>query len=69
MILAGDRLLITKETGELVLAAASPQAYRPLAHAQILPATIRALPALSDGRLYVRNSDNRTPVLACFDLR
>jgi outer membrane protein assembly factor BamB len=69
VILAGDRLLIAKETGELVLAAASPQAYRPLAQAQILPATVRALPALSDGLLYVRNSDTRTPVLACFDLR
>jgi len=69
VILAGDRLLIAKETGEIVLAAASPQAYRQLAHAQLLPATVRALPALSDGVLYVRNSDNRTPVLACFDLR
>ena len=36
--LAGDRLLIARETGELVLAAASPQAYRPLARAQILQA-------------------------------
>ena len=40
-----------------------------MARAQILPATIRALPALADGLLYVRNSDTRTPVLACFDLR
>ena len=47
--LAGDRLLILKETGELVLAAATPQAYRPLVQAQVLPATARSLPALADG--------------------
>jgi len=67
--IAGDRLLILKETGELILAAASPQAYRPLAQAQILPPTVRALPALSDGLLYVRNSDTRNAVLVCLNLR
>jgi outer membrane protein assembly factor BamB len=67
--LAGDRLLIARETGELVLAAASPQAFRQLAAAQILPPTIRALPALADGFLYVRNSDTSNPVLVCLDLR
>jgi hypothetical protein len=68
-MLAGDRLLIARETGELVLAAASPQGYRPLAKAQILPPTIRALPALSDGFLYIRNSDTRSAVLICLNLR
>jgi len=69
VLLAGDWLLIARETGELVLAAASPQAYRPLAQAQILPPTIRALPALADGLLYIRNSDTRDPVLVCLNLR
>jgi outer membrane protein assembly factor BamB len=63
--LAGDRLLIARETGELVLAAASAQAFRALAKAQILPPTVRALPALSDGLLYVRNDNT----LVCLDLR
>lgn len=67
--LAGDRLLILRETGELVMAEASPQAYRPLARAQILPATARSLPALSDGFLYARNNDTRNDVLVCLDLR
>ena len=48
--LAGDRLLIARETGELVLAAASPEAFRPLAKAQVLRGTVRALPAI-DRRL------------------
>ena len=69
VILAGDRLLILKETGELVLAAATPQAYRPLAQAQILPATARSLPALSDGFLYARNNDTHKDTLVCLDLR
>ena len=65
VILAGNRLVILKETGELILAAASPDRFRPLARAQILPATLRAYPALSDGYLFVRNENT----LVCFDLR
>jgi outer membrane protein assembly factor BamB len=68
--LAGDKLVILRETGELMLADASPQAFRPLARAQILPPTLRAHPALADGFLFVRNSDtNNHDTLACFDLR
>jgi outer membrane protein assembly factor BamB len=65
VILAGNRLVIVKETGELILAAASPDRFRPIARAQILPATVRAYPALSDGYLFVRNENT----LVCFDLR
>lgn len=67
--LAGDRLLILRETGELILAAATPQAFRPIAQAQVLPPTIRATPALANGFLYVRNSDTRDNTLVCLDLR
>ena len=68
--LAGDTLVILREPGELVLAQASPQAFRPIARAQILPPTLRAYPAIADGILYVRNSDTGGhDVLAAFDLR
>jgi outer membrane protein assembly factor BamB len=63
--LVGDRLLILRETGELILAAASPDGFKPFARAQVLPPTLRAYPALSDGFLYVRNDDT----LVCLDLR
>jgi outer membrane protein assembly factor BamB len=63
--LVGDRLLIARETGELLMAAASPDGFRPLAEAQILPPTLRALPAVSDGLIYLRNDDT----LVCLDLR
>jgi outer membrane protein assembly factor BamB len=63
--LVGDRLLIARESGELVLAAASPDAFRPLAKAQVLRAVVRAMPAVSDGFVYLRNENT----LVCLDLR
>ena len=62
--LAGDRLLVLRESGELVLAPASPDAFRPLARAQILPGVVRAYPAIVDGFVYLRNGDT----LVCLDL-
>ena len=69
VLLAGDRLLIMRETGELVMAAATPDAYRPIAHAQILPPTVRSYPVLADGLLYARNNDTHKDALVCLDLR
>jgi outer membrane protein assembly factor BamB len=63
--LAGDRLLILREGGEMVLAAASPAAYKPISTAKILPATIRSYPALANGLLYVRNEKT----LVCLNLK
>ena len=63
--LAGNRLVIMRESGELLLAAASPKSFQQIAAAQVLPATVRAYPALSDGVLYVRNDDT----LVALDLR
>ena len=55
LILAGDKLLIQKTDGELVLAAADKTRFRPLARAQVLDGTAQPLPALSGGLLYVRD--------------
>ncbi len=63
--LAGDLLVILRESGELMLAEATPAALRPLARARILPGVVRAYPALADGRLYARNTDT----LVAVDLR
>jgi len=63
--LAGNRLLIVRENGEMVLAAASPDGFKALTRAQILPATVRAYPAIADGMVYVRNDNT----LVCLDLR
>jgi hypothetical protein len=63
--LAGDRLLVVRESGEVVLAPATPDAFKPLARAQVLTGTVRAYPAVSDGFVYVRNDNT----LICLDLR
>jgi outer membrane protein assembly factor BamB len=63
--LAGNRLVIIRESGELILAAVSPKSFQPVAKAQILPPTVRAYPALADGVLYVRNDNT----LVALDLR
>jgi outer membrane protein assembly factor BamB len=65
VMLAGDHLVIMREGGELVLADASPSGFRPIARAQVLSPVVRALPALANGLLYVRNENT----LVCVDLR
>ena len=63
--LAGRRLLVLRENGELILTPASPDGFKPVARAQILPQGVRAYPALAGGRLYARSKDT----LVCVDLR
>jgi outer membrane protein assembly factor BamB len=63
--LVGDRLLVIREGGEMLLAPASPQGFKPLARAQVLPGVVRPLPAIADGFVYVRNENT----LVCLDLR
>jgi len=53
--LAGDHLLVMRESGELVMAPATPKEFRPARRAQLLPREVRAYPALAGGRIYVRN--------------
>jgi outer membrane protein assembly factor BamB len=57
-ILAGDKLLIMKTDGELILAEPSPKAYRPLAKARLFDTTVQALPALSNGLLFARDTQS-----------
>lgn len=65
ILLAGKQLLILTEKGELILAPASADAFRPTAQAQVLAFNSRAYPALCDGYLYARSTDK----LVCVDLR
>jgi outer membrane protein assembly factor BamB len=63
--LAGNRLLIVRESGEIVLAEASPTGYKPVASAAALPKVVRAYPAIADGRIYIRNEKS----LVCLNLK
>ena len=65
LMVAGDRLLVLTEKGELILAPANPDGFKPVSHAQILGFTARAYPALADGLYYARDKNK----LVCVDLR
>ena len=65
LILAGDSLLYLTVNGELIRAAASPDGFKELGRAQVLPTFARAHPALADGFFYARSKDK----LFCLDLR
>jgi outer membrane protein assembly factor BamB len=67
-ILAGDKLLLECVDGRLVLIAADPQAYRELASATIASDPLRALPALSNGRLYIRTTPASGGKLMCLQV-
>src|SRR5688572_8026264 len=55
--LAGTHLLVLKEDGELVIAAASPKGFQSVRKARLLSGTVRPYPALAGGRLYARSED------------
>lgn len=65
LIKADGKLLIQKTDGELVLAELNSDRYIEKSRTRLLTGTIRALPALADGRYFVRNDR----VLKCVDLR
>jgi outer membrane protein assembly factor BamB len=64
LLLADGKLVVAKTDGELLLVRPDPTGLSVLSRARVLDGTVRALPALANGRLYVR--DDRA--LACLDL-
>ena len=58
-IVAGGKLLIQTLTGELILADASPEAYREHGRANLLTGRFWTVPALADGKLHCRNNNGR----------
>jgi outer membrane protein assembly factor BamB len=57
LLRAGDKLIVVKTNGELLLAQASPERFQPLSRHQLTTRDTRALPALGDGCLYIRDSE------------
>lgn len=66
LIVSAGKLILLSETGNLVVAEASPKSYQPLAQAQILEGRCWTTPVLSRGRLLVRNADGQ---VVCLDVR
>jgi outer membrane protein assembly factor BamB len=65
VILAGDDLLILNESGELIRAAASPEAFKVKDRAQILGRDVRAYAALAGGLYFARDKNK----VVCVDLK
>lgn len=63
-ILAGDKLVVLTDTGELTVVAATPASYQELARADVLEGKCWSTPALVDGRVYLRS----TKEAACVEL-
>ena len=64
LIMADGKLIILTTDGELVVAEASPKAYKEIAAAQILEGSCLTAPTLAGGRLYLRNLSE----IICLDL-
>jgi len=65
LIFAESKLIILSDKGELLMAEASPEEFKPLARAQVLGGLCWTPPALASGRLYVRNARGE---VVCLDL-
>lgn len=64
-ILAGDKLVVLSDAGELVIVAATPDRYQELSRAKILSGKCWSTPAYSDGKLFVRSTEEG----ACVSLK
>ena len=56
LILAGDKLLILTETGDIVLADPSPSGYKEISRKHVLGARNWVQPTLANGRIFARNN-------------
>ncbi len=65
LIAADGLLIILGERGQLVLAEATPEAYRELSRAQVLTGKCWTSPTLAHGKLYLRNQKE----ILCIEMR
>lgn len=65
LILFDGTLLVWRQVGELVVVEATPSAYHEIARHTLLEGRSWTVPALADGRLFVRNNAG---ALACYQL-
>ncbi len=68
LLLADEKLLLLKPDGTLVLARPTPERYEELSRVSISRHTTRALPALSRGRLFLRDNRSDGGEFICFQL-
>jgi outer membrane protein assembly factor BamB len=66
LMAADGKLIVLGDRGELMVAAASPEGFKPTARAQVLGGKCWTVPVLANGRIYCRNSRGD---LVCVDVR
>lgn len=66
LLVAGGKLVVLDERGELVVAEASPNGYHELSRAKVLDGRCWVMPVLASGRLFARNNGGK---VVCLDLR
>lgn len=66
LIAAGEKLIAMTEHGQILIGPASPDGFKPTAHAQILGGKTWTPPVLANGRIYVRNASGD---VVCLDVR
>ena len=65
LMLAGDKLVIQSETGDLVIAQAAPESFQEIARAKVLKDRCWVVPVLANGRIYCKNNKGD---LVCLDV-
>lgn len=63
---ASGKLILLSDRGELIIAEASSDRFKPLARAQVLGGKCWTVPVLANGRIYCRNAKG---TLVCLDVR
>ena len=66
LMMAGGKLIVLSDEGEMVVASASADGFEPIAKAQVIEGRCWTVPVLSRGRIYCRNSAGD---LVCLDVR
>ena len=63
---ADGKLIVLGDRGELMVAPASPEGFKPAARAQVLRGTCWTVPVLANGLIWCRNSRGD---VVCVDVR
>lgn len=66
LMVADGKLIVLSDKGKLVIAEASPDAFKELASAKVLDGLCWSVPVLSNGKIYCRNYDDGR--LVCLDV-
>ncbi len=68
LTLVDNKLLILTVDGSLVQAHATPDAFEPVSRSRVSRLTTRSLPALSNGRIFLRENNSRDARLMCLPI-